>query len=102
MSRRSSLQRTVLVTLAVLVAFGAGLLVASLGRQDESRLRAPSEDASRDGRDMYSARLSKDPHFLAQQRRNVESLESICATSGEFCDEAKAARASLDRLREGR
>jgi hypothetical protein len=80
------------------IAFPAGVIVA--GRvAPEPRPRAesagPAERA--EGRQMYSPDILDDPHFRAQQHRNVEALEAYCSETGELCAEAEGARAWLER-----
>ena len=102
--RRPSL-RTIVTLFAIVAAFGAGMMVTSLGRPRDSLSSRSntSSDASTtaDRREVFSPTVRSDPHFLSQQRRNVELLERHCETSAEMCAEARAARAVFEELREG-
>ena len=103
MMRRPSL-RTIVTLIALVIAFGAGMMVTSLGEPGES-VSSQSDNyagasTSADRREVYSPAVRSDPHFLAQQRRNVELLEGHCETSGEMCAEARAAREAFEELRE--
>lgn len=91
--------------MAIVGAFGAGMMLTSLGgtrdslpsRSDTSS-GAPTTD---DRREVYSPAPRSDPHFVAEQRRNAELLERHCATGGEMCAEARAAREAFEKLRAG-
>ena len=104
MMRRPSL-RTIVTLIALVAAFGAGMMVTSLGEPGGSMSSRSdtSSDASTtaDRREVYAPTVRSDPHFLAQQRRNVELLERHCETSAEMCAEARAAREAFEKLREG-
>lgn len=76
------------VLLAMVAAFLAGIAISG-GSADPPRQPAgPAAPA----RQVYSPRVLDDPHFLDQQRRNVEALEESCRETGELCAEAEAAR----------
>lgn len=97
--RRLPSLRTVVTLLAILAAFGLGMLVTAPGERDEpSRMHTVTEaDSGR--RDIYSPNIVSDPRFQAEQRRNVEALEEHCRTIGELCAEARGARVALEKLR---
>lgn len=99
MNRKIALPRTAGIGLMLLAAFAAGIFVAGLWRAGE-RPDGPGsiERESAQGRDMYSPSVSSDPSFRAQQRKNVEALETHCATTGEMCAEARAARIAFENL----
>lgn len=104
MMRRPSL-RTIVTLIALVAAFGAGMMVTSLGRPGDS-LSSRSDDSSdasttADRREVYSPTVRSDQYFLSQQRRNVELLERHCETSAAMCAEARAAREAFEKLREG-
>ena len=103
MIRRPSL-RSIITLVAIVGAFGAGMMVTSLGGPSDS-LSSRSDNSSdtsatADRRDVYAPALRSDPHFVAEQRRNVELLERYCETGGEMCAEARAAREAFEELRE--
>lgn len=104
MMRRPSL-RTIVTLIALVAAFGAGMMVTSLGMPGDSLSSRSdtSSDASTtaDRREVYAPTVRSDPHFLAEQRRNVELLERHCETSAEMCAEAGAAREAFEELRAG-
>lgn len=43
-------------------------------------------------RQPYSPIVLRDPHFLAEQRKAIETLEKRCREAREFCAEAAGAR----------
>jgi hypothetical protein len=99
MLRRPS-PRSIVTLIALVAAFGAGMMVTSLGDRRETPASRTSNAVGDDRREVYSPDLRSDPHFLAEQRRNVEMLERYCDTSAEMCPEARAARVAFEKLRE--
>lgn len=49
-------------------------------------------------RQVFSPVVLRDPHVMAQQRKNVAALEKACADTGAYCSEARKARAALEKL----
>jgi len=74
------------------IAFPAGLLLGGSGAERESG-RASRSDGT--FREVYSPSIYKDPYFLEQQQRNVETLEQACRATGQFCAEARQVRERL-------
>ena len=90
MPSRSFPLRLLGVLILVAVAFAAGMLVSRSNDNDGADSRAGKESPF--GRNPYSATIADDPSFRAAQRRNVETLEAHCNSTGELCAEAGAAR----------
>jgi hypothetical protein len=80
------------LALGLAIAFPAGMIFAGRGEPD----RLPQAESDAGNRQVFSPRVLEDPHFRAQQRRNVEALERHCRESGELCAEAEGARAWLE------
>ena len=80
------------LVVAIVVVLITARLVADSDPQGGIARRAA------DVRKAYSPALRSDPHFLSQQRANVEALERRCRNAREFCREAAAARAMLADL----
>ncbi|MCH2487114.1 MAG: hypothetical protein MK010_05155 [Erythrobacter sp.] len=98
--RKLASLRTIVLLIALCAAFGAGMAVTSLvadGGKGSGSSR-PLSDSDR--REIFSPDLRSDPHFLGEQRRNIETLQRHCADSGNMCAEARAARIAYEKLRE--
>jgi len=98
-SRRSPARRDLFrlggaLALGVAVAFPAGMIFAGRGEPERRPQADSAEPAER--RQVFSPKVLEDPHFRAQQRRNVEALEQHCQETGELCAEAEGARAWLE------
>jgi hypothetical protein len=87
---------TIRLAVALLLGMAIAFPVARLVRGDEP---VPVQVTASDPgfRQVYSPRVLSDPHFLAQQRRNVEVLEQDCRARGEHCAAAKDARRWLEQ-----
>lgn len=64
---------------------GAG---ASIGRDPQQRTQ---------NRQVYSPIIAKDPYVVDQWEKSIQALEAACAKRGEYCDEARQARRSVNR-----
>jgi hypothetical protein len=96
--RRDLLRLGGALALGMAIAFPAGVMVAGHGTPESGpRAEAAGPAERAEGRQMYSPDIRDDPHFRAQQRRNVEALEAYCSETGELCAEAEGARAWLER-----
>lgn len=94
MPSRSFPLRMLGVLILVAVAFAAGMLVSRSGNNDKADSQAGEESPF--GRNPYSATITNDPSYRAAQRRNVETLEAHCNSTGELCAEAGAARRAFE------
>ncbi|HWT43418.1 MAG TPA: hypothetical protein VN152_12285 [Sphingopyxis sp.] len=95
----------------VWIAVALGLLLAAAGlfavlvsavpspRNDGAKRssidRAPMGEAQH--RQVYSPVIAKDPYVAAQWEKSIRALEAACAERGEYCDEARKARLSVNR-----
>ena len=99
MARKTFLNRTAGIGLMLIAAFFAGIFVSGLWQEREQpQLQVQEEAAGDNGRNPYSPSITTDPAFRAQQRKNVEALESHCENTGELCAEARSAREAFARL----
>jgi hypothetical protein len=48
-------------------------------------------------RQIYSPIIAKDPYVVDQWEKAIQALEAACAKRGEYCEEARKARASINR-----
>ena len=81
------------------VAFPAGMMVAgSRSRPDRANPPAPHDAPLRN---VFSPSIRNDPWFVERQREGVEALERHCATTGDRCPVARAARLRLTELEAG-
>ena len=94
MPSRSFPFRLLGVLILMAVAFAAGMLVSRSGDSDKANGGAGEQNPF--GRNPYSASITDDPSFRAAQRRNVETLEAHCNSTGELCAEAGAARRAFE------
>ena len=78
------------------LAFPAGMMVAGSGEGPDG-VRPPGREAAV-VRDVFAPSIRSDPYFLDRQREGVEALERHCASTGESCAEARAARRRIDEL----
>lgn len=93
------------------IAVSLGLLLVTAGlfavlvsavqspRNDGARRssidRGPMGDAQH--RQIYSPVIAKDPYVAGQWEKSIRALEAACAERGEYCDEARKARLSVNR-----
>ncbi len=57
--------------------------------------RAPMGEAQH--RQVYSPVIAKDPYVIDQWEKSIQALEAACAQRGEYCEEARKARLSVNR-----
>lgn len=48
-------------------------------------------------RRIYSPDITHDPYVVDQWDRSIEALEKACRDSGQFCEQARRARRSVNR-----
>ena len=95
MPQRQALALGCALLLGAGIAFPAGLLVGGSGAAGEG---GSARRTSGEFREVYSPSIYGDPYFLEQQRHNVEALEQVCRSKGEFCPEAQQMRRLLADL----
>ena len=91
------------VSMGLLLA-AAGLFAAlvsavpSLRKEGGSRpLIDHSPPQRTQNREVYSPIIAKDPYVADQWEKSIQALEAACARRGEYCDEARQARRSVNR-----
>lgn len=57
---------------------------------------APGLGGAPVGRQVFSPSIKNDPFVVSEWNKTVESLERQCKEYGQFCVEARKARASMD------
>lgn len=48
-------------------------------------------------RQVYSPIIANDPYVVDQWEKSIQALEAACVQRGEYCDEARQARRSVNR-----
>jgi hypothetical protein len=86
--------------LLVAAAFFAVLVFAVPSPRNESGSRPPidrNQPHGATGRQVYSPIIAKDPYVVEQWEKSIQALEAACARRGEYCEEARKARLSVNR-----
>jgi hypothetical protein len=96
---------------AVWIAVSIGFLLAAAGlfaalvsavpsphNQGGSRPSLDRDPPQRtQNREVYSPIIARDPYVVDQWEKSIQALEAACAKRGEYCDEARQARRSVNR-----
>lgn len=81
-----------------------GLFAVLITATPTGGIEGPAAAAGRSGptnstaaRQVYSPRIASDPYVIDQWEKSVQALESACRDRGEYCEQARAARRSINR-----
>ncbi|HWV60853.1 MAG TPA: hypothetical protein VN034_09375 [Sphingopyxis sp.] len=92
----------IVVSIGLLLAAGlfAALISAVPSPRNESGAeplidRNPPQRTQ--NRQVYSPIIAKDPYVVDQWEKSIQALEAACAKRGEYCEEARQARRSVNR-----
>jgi hypothetical protein len=77
----------------------AVLITAVPSPRDESSRPPPigRNPQAAQTRQVHSPIIANDPYVVDQWENSIQALEAACAKRGEFCDEARQARRSVNR-----
>ena len=86
------------IALLVAAALFVVLIVAiSPTKNEGTALRGYSAPPRAANRQIYSPTISNDPYVIDQWEKSIQALESACRNNGEYCEQARQARRSIDR-----